>query len=50
LGSANETEYWLMLLKHSCSNLSEKIDKIIGLNLETIKMLASTLKSLRTKR
>ncbi len=49
LGSANEVEYWLMVLKASYPRFQPKIDEIIDINNQTIKMLASSLKSLRTK-
>lgn len=47
LGSARETEYWLELLKDIYPNFGKEIDKIISLNIETIKMLVVTLKKLR---
>lgn len=49
LGSANETEYWLELLKESYSSFSIEIDTILSKNLETIKMISSAVKSLGKK-
>ena len=46
LGSANETEYWLELLRDSYPEFSETIDTILQKNVESIKMLASAVKSL----
>jgi len=48
-GSANEVEYWLLVLKKAVPRFSGKIDLIIGRNSETIKILASSLKSLRIR-
>lgn len=50
LGSANETEYWLILLSECCPKFFKEIEMIIERNKETIKMLAASLKSLRNKR
>ncbi|MCL5090712.1 MAG: four helix bundle protein [Patescibacteria group bacterium] len=47
LGSANETDYWLELVKDICPPLAREIDTAIAKNSETIKMLTATLKSLR---
>lgn len=47
LGSARETEYWLELLKDIYPKFGGEIDKILSLNIETIKMLVVTLKNLR---
>lgn len=49
LGSANETEFWLELLKESYPRFSEEIDVILSKNLETIKMLSSAVKSLNNR-
>jgi len=49
LGSANETEYWLLILKECVPGLSKEIDMIIEKNIESIKMLASSLKSIRNR-
>lgn len=48
LGSANETEYWLMLLKE-CTSYTSEVDKIIDKNMENIKMLAASIRTLRHK-
>jgi four helix bundle protein len=50
LGSANETEYWLELLKDLCPNIISDIEIIINKNKETIRMLVATLKTLRSKK
>jgi four helix bundle protein len=47
LGSANETEYWLILLKELYPVYTSEIDNIISLNLETTRMLVATLKTLK---
>lgn len=47
LGSANETDYWLIILKDTYPFLEKEIDGIAKKNLETIKMLATSLKTLR---
>lgn len=49
LGSANETDYWLIVLKEVYPNMKTEIDEIIENNLETIKMIAKTLKTLSSK-
>ncbi len=49
LGSANETDYWLGLIKDIYPQFSQEIDNILNRNLEVIKMLVATLKSLRAK-
>lgn len=49
LGSANETEYWLELLKDLCPNIIPDIELILSKNIETIKMLTATLNTLRKK-
>jgi len=49
LGSANETEYWLELLKDSYPEFSQQIELILARNLESIKMLTSAVKSLYRK-
>lgn len=47
LGSANETEYWLILLQDAYPFLKADINIIVDKNLETIKMLTMSLKTLR---
>lgn len=49
LGSARETDYWLELLKEIYPKLSMKINEIIDLNSQTIKMLIATINTLRNK-
>ena len=49
LGSANETDYWLSLLKVSLPSFGLQIDKIIDKNMETIKMLATSIKTIKNK-
>lgn len=46
LGSANETEYWLLILSELHPAQKEKFAKIIKLNSETIAMLVATLNKL----
>ncbi|MBI2621273.1 MAG: four helix bundle protein [Candidatus Levybacteria bacterium] len=47
LGSANETEYWLILIKDTYPIFEKEIDIIIEKNLETIKMLSASLKTFK---
>ena len=49
LGSANETDYWLVLLKDTYLFLAKEIDIIMQKNIETIKMLVKSLQTLRSK-
>lgn len=49
LGSANETEYWLEMTKDIYPRLNKEIDNVLSKNIETIKMLTATLKSLKKK-
>jgi four helix bundle protein len=49
LGSANEVEYWLIVLRRILPRLETKISEIVETNSQTIKMLASSLKTLRAK-
>lgn len=49
LGSAQETEYWLELLRDIYPKYEDVIGKILGLNLEVIKMLTKTLRSLNSR-
>ncbi|MFV1917206.1 MAG: four helix bundle protein [Patescibacteria group bacterium] len=49
LGSANETEYWLLLLKEANPKHQEEIDKVKELNIESIKMLAKSIQTLKNK-
>lgn len=50
LGSANETDYWLSLLRECYPKYSSEIDLIIAKNTETIKMLAGSIKTIRDKK
>lgn len=47
LGSANETEYWLIIIKDTCPIFNKEANVILEKNLETIKMLTTSLKTLR---
>ena len=49
LGSANETEYWLIILEENHPQFKNLIQEIISRNSESIKMLAASIKSLRSK-
>lgn len=49
LGSANETEHWLLLLKESNLKFIPQIEIIILKNKESIKMLAASIKTIRNK-
>ncbi len=46
LGSANETDYWLLVIADTYPTFKKDIDIIIERNLETIKMLAKSLQTL----
>lgn len=49
LGSANETEYWLELLKDLYLNIIPDIELILNKNTETIKMLTASVNTLHRK-
>ena len=49
LGSANESEYWLLVLKETCPEFVVDIDNLILKNSENIKMLASSIQTIRNK-
>lgn len=49
LGSANESEYWLLLLQKCNKRYNKEIEIIINKNSESIKMLASSIKTIRSK-
>jgi four helix bundle protein len=49
LGSANETEYWLLLLFDSYPRYRKAINTIIDKNRESIRMLTSAINKLRSK-
>ena len=46
LGSANETDYWLLVIADTYPTFKKDTDIIIERNLETIKMLAKSLQTL----
>ena len=48
-GSANETEHWLNTAKDCEIGSVEKIDEILKLNTEVIKMITSTISTIRAK-
>lgn len=50
LGSANETDYWLILVKDAYPKFEDELEIIVDRNLETIKMLTTSLKTLRKSR
>jgi len=50
LGSANETDYWLTILRETYPVFTKDIDIIIQKNIETIKMLAKSLQTLRNRK
>lgn len=49
LGSAQEAEYWLELLKDIFPQFSSELDLILSKNGETIKMLIKTITTLKNK-
>lgn len=48
-GSANETEHWLNTAKDLQIGNTEKIDDILKLNNEVIRMITSTISAIRAK-
>jgi len=50
LGSANETDYWLRLLKDVYPHFKTEINDILSKNEESIKMLTVSLNTLAKKR
>ena len=48
-GSANETEHWLNTAKDCQLGSIEEIDKILKLNSEVIRMITSTINTIRAK-
>ena len=48
-GSANETEHWLHTAQDCGLGATEKINEILSLNLEVIKMITSTISTIRAK-
>lgn len=49
LKEANETEYWLLLLKDTDYINLETFSKLVNLNKELIKMLVSTINTMKSK-
>ena len=50
LGSSNETQYWLELLQDLFPQFTSEITLAVAKNMETIKMLTATLKTLNANR
>ncbi|MEK7664121.1 MAG: four helix bundle protein [Patescibacteria group bacterium] len=50
LKSSNETEYWLMLVKESCSHLSNKIDQLLQECREIGKIIGAGVITMKGKR
>ena len=50
LGSSNEVEYWMLVIKELLPQYQQEIATIVEENNQTIRMLASSLKTLRGKR
>lgn len=50
LGSSNETRYWLELLQDLFPQFTNDITLALAKNMETIKMLTASLKTLEKKR
>ena len=50
LGSANETDYWLRLISDVYPRYSSKIEKMLKIHEETIKMLSAAIKTLKKRR
>lgn len=48
-GSANETEHWLHTATDCDLGPNEKIDEIVRLNVEVIRMITSTITTIRAK-
>src|SRR5215475_13725908 len=48
-GSANETEHWLQTAKDCELGRNDKMDEAIRLNIEVLRMITSTINTLRTK-
>jgi len=47
LGSARETEYWLELIAEIYPQFADEIGKILELNSQSVKMVITTINSLR---
>jgi four helix bundle protein len=48
--SANETEHWLHTAKDCGLGLNEKIDEALGLNNEVVRMITSSINTIREKK
>lgn len=48
-GSANETEHWLHTAKDCGLGPNEKIDEIVRLNIEVVRMITTTINTIREK-
>ena len=48
-GSANETEHWLQTARDCELGLNEKIDEVLKLNNEVVRMITSTINTIRAK-
>ena len=48
-GSANETEHWLHTAKDCGLGSSDKIDEILRLNIEVVRMITTTINTIREK-
>lgn len=49
LGSANESDYWLLLLLEANISYQKEINEAIRINTETIKMLAASIKTIKNR-
>ena len=49
LGSANETDYWLLLLCECLPTYKNEINEIVNKNTEVIKMLAKSVQTIKNK-
>ena len=49
-GSANEVDHWLHVMKDCRLGPPKLVDELIALNLEVLKLLSTTLSTLRHKR
>ena len=48
-GSANETEHWLQTARDCGLGLENKVDELLKLNNEVVRMITSTIHTIRTK-
>src|SRR6185369_7278491 len=49
-GSANETEHWLRIAEDCGPGYNEKIDETLRLNNEVVRMITSTINTIREKK